>query len=103
MKFNKHQREYPVGGAFMPAPPIYRPGERIDGPLADTEDERPKPVVSCFAALSISLPIERAFTSLRAGSERSEGMTSDPRLLPILVVKLLYRPSVDSPVSTLFC
>jgi hypothetical protein len=24
-----------VGGAFMPAPPIYRPGEGIDGPLAD--------------------------------------------------------------------
>jgi hypothetical protein len=24
-----------VGGAFMPAAPIYRPGERIDGPLAD--------------------------------------------------------------------
>ena len=24
-----------VGGAFMPAPPIYRPGERIGGPLAD--------------------------------------------------------------------
>jgi len=24
-----------VGGAFMPAAPIYRPGKRIDGPLAD--------------------------------------------------------------------
>src|SRR5260370_919893 len=24
-----------VGGAFMPAPPIYRPGKGIDGPLAD--------------------------------------------------------------------
>jgi len=24
-----------VGGAFMPAPPIYRPLEGIDGPLAD--------------------------------------------------------------------
>jgi len=24
-----------VGGAFMPAPPIDRPGERIDGPLTD--------------------------------------------------------------------
>jgi hypothetical protein len=26
-----------VGGAFMPASPIYRPGVRIDGPLADNE------------------------------------------------------------------
>jgi len=30
MKFNKQHRSYSVG-----APPIYRPGERIDGPLAD--------------------------------------------------------------------
>jgi len=35
MKFNKHHREYPVGGAFMPAAPIHRPGERVGGPLAD--------------------------------------------------------------------
>jgi hypothetical protein len=35
MKFNKHHREYPVGAQFIGAPPIYRPGEHIDGPLAD--------------------------------------------------------------------
>jgi hypothetical protein len=40
MKFHKHQRKYPVGGAFMPAPPMYRPGERIDKPLADTSAVR---------------------------------------------------------------
>jgi hypothetical protein len=36
MKFTQQYREYLVGGAFMPAPPMYRPGERLDGPLADT-------------------------------------------------------------------
>jgi len=50
----------------MPAPPIYRPGKRIDGPLADNEDERPKLVVSCWAQRSIWLPIERD-ASLRSG------------------------------------
>ncbi len=35
MSFNKQDREYPVGAQFIGAPPIYRPGERIDGPLAD--------------------------------------------------------------------
>src|SRR5258708_32446597 len=35
MKFNKRHRSYPVGAQFIGAPPIYRPGERIDGPLAD--------------------------------------------------------------------
>jgi len=35
MKFNKHHREYPVGAQFIGASPIYRPGERINGPLAD--------------------------------------------------------------------
>jgi len=34
-KFTKHHWEYPVGAQFIGAPPIYRPGERIDGPLAD--------------------------------------------------------------------
>jgi len=45
---------------------------------ADYEEERPKPVVSCWAQRSIWLPIERSFAALR--------MTSDPRWLPILVV-----------------
>src|SRR5712664_1938748 len=35
MKFNKQHREYPVGAQFIGASPIYRPVERIDGPLAD--------------------------------------------------------------------
>src|SRR6266446_5817388 len=37
MKFNKQHRPYLVGAQFIGAPPIYRPGERIDGPLADKE------------------------------------------------------------------
>src|SRR5713226_5327132 len=28
-------RQHSVGAQFIGAPPIYRPGERIDGPLAD--------------------------------------------------------------------
>ncbi len=30
-------RSYPVGAQFIGAPPIYRPGARIDGPVADKE------------------------------------------------------------------
>jgi hypothetical protein len=30
-----HPENISVGGAFMPAAPMYRPGEDIDGPLAD--------------------------------------------------------------------
>ncbi len=37
MNFTKHHRSCPVGAQFIGAPPIYRPGERIDGPLADNE------------------------------------------------------------------
>ena len=35
MKFTRHHREYPVGGAFMPAAPIYRPMARRCAPQAD--------------------------------------------------------------------
>ena len=35
MKFNKHQREYPVGGAFMLAAPMYRPMARRCAPQAN--------------------------------------------------------------------
>jgi hypothetical protein len=37
MIFTKQHRQYVVGAQFIGAPPIYRPGERIDGPLADNE------------------------------------------------------------------
>jgi hypothetical protein len=40
MKFHKHHREYPVGAQFIGAPPMYRPGEHIDGPVADTSAVR---------------------------------------------------------------
>jgi len=35
MNSTKPHRSYAVGAQFIGAPPIYRPGERIDGPLAD--------------------------------------------------------------------
>jgi hypothetical protein len=45
MKFNKHHRSYPVGAQFIGAPPIYRPGERIDAPLADNDYYQPGAVI----------------------------------------------------------
>jgi len=35
MKFNRQHRQYPLGAQCIGTPPIYRPGERIDEPLAD--------------------------------------------------------------------
>jgi len=46
MNFND-QNQHVVGGAFMPAAPIYRPLDGIDGPLADYELSQPGSVMSC--------------------------------------------------------
>jgi len=35
MKFHDQDQQYPVGAQFIGAPPIDRPGEGIDEPLAD--------------------------------------------------------------------
>ena len=37
MNFTNQDRSYPVGAQFIGAPPIYRPGEGIDEPLANNE------------------------------------------------------------------
>src|SRR5215469_10545557 len=46
----------PVGAQFIGAPPIYRPGERIDRPLADHEFSRPKPVWSRLRGAKHDIP-----------------------------------------------
>src|SRR5260221_5084728 len=46
MNFTRHHRSYLVGAQCIGAPPIYRPGERSDGPLADNELSRTKPAMS---------------------------------------------------------
>jgi hypothetical protein len=35
MMFHTQDQSYPVGAQFIGAPPIYRPLEGIDGPVAD--------------------------------------------------------------------
>src|SRR6266851_2747193 len=46
MKFTNQHRPYLVGAQFIGAPPIYRPGAGIDGPLADNEFYQPKRVIT---------------------------------------------------------
>src|SRR5258708_38941503 len=47
------------------------------------------------AAKHLAAHRERCFAAL--------SMTSDPRLLPVVLVKLLYRPTADVPAPTLAC
>ncbi len=45
MSFTNQDREYHVGAQFIGAPPMYRPGEGIDGPLAANDFYQPRPVI----------------------------------------------------------
>ena len=47
MKFHDQNRSYPVGAQFIGAPPMYRPLEGIDEPLADNDFSRSRSVMGC--------------------------------------------------------
>src|SRR5713226_8817548 len=58
MSFTNQHREYPVGAQFIGASPIYRPGEGIDGPLADNECCQPNGVIIPIGTLAAQPPAE---------------------------------------------
>ena len=71
MSFHTQDRSFPVGAQLIGAPPIYRPGAGIHGPLADNEFSHPTSaqVVILSAAKNLGPRLVRFFAALRACPE----------------------------------